>query len=142
VNGYVGNYSAMQAYADSTNGIHPGIHMILGGDMTGVCPGGTGPPACNAGPKWTPNDPLFFLHHARVDKIWHDWQLANPSNTALYGGGSIQATDTFADFIANPNGLPPAVTLDSELFGDGLWTGVAISDVMSTTAGNLCYTYA
>ena len=32
--------------------------------MTGFCPGGTGPPDCYAGPKWTPNDPMFFLHHA------------------------------------------------------------------------------
>jgi hypothetical protein len=32
--------------------------------MTGFCPGGTGVPDCYAGPKWTPNDPMFFLHHA------------------------------------------------------------------------------
>lgn len=33
-------------------------------DMTGTCPNGAVPPACYAGPKWTPNDPLFFMHHA------------------------------------------------------------------------------
>ena len=32
--------------------------------MTGFCPDGTGPPDCYTGPKWTPNDPMFFLHHA------------------------------------------------------------------------------
>ena len=32
--------------------------------MTGLCPGGTGPPDCYAGPKWSSNDPMFFLHHA------------------------------------------------------------------------------
>ena len=32
--------------------------------MSGTCPNGTGPPECYAGPKWPPNDPLFFLHHA------------------------------------------------------------------------------
>ena len=32
--------------------------------MTGFCPNGTGVPNCYAGPKWTPNDPMFFLHHA------------------------------------------------------------------------------
>ena len=32
--------------------------------MTGECPSGTGPPACYPGPKWTPNDPVFFMHHA------------------------------------------------------------------------------
>ena len=33
-------------------------------DMNGLCPNGTGPPDCISGPKWSPNDPLFFLHHA------------------------------------------------------------------------------
>ena len=33
-------------------------------DMGGTCPDGAGPPDCYAGPKWPPNDPLFFLHHA------------------------------------------------------------------------------
>ena len=33
-------------------------------DLAGFCPHNVGPPACYAGPKWTPNDPLFFLHHA------------------------------------------------------------------------------
>jgi len=33
-------------------------------EMTGFCPNGTGPPACVMGPKWSPNDPLFYMHHA------------------------------------------------------------------------------
>lgn len=33
-------------------------------DMGGLCPHDIGPPDCYAGPKWTPNDPIFFLHHA------------------------------------------------------------------------------
>ena len=31
--------------------------------MGGACPNGEVPPECYAGPKWAPNDPLFFLHH-------------------------------------------------------------------------------
>lgn len=29
--------------------------------MTGFCPREA--PNCHGGPKWTPNDPMFFLHH-------------------------------------------------------------------------------
>ena len=32
--------------------------------MTGFCPGGNEEPGCYGGPKWTPNDPMFYLHHA------------------------------------------------------------------------------
>jgi Common central domain of tyrosinase len=26
----------------------------------------------------SPNDPLFYLHHAFVDLIWTEWQVENP----------------------------------------------------------------
>jgi len=32
--------------------------------------------------------------------------------------------------------------VNSELPGDGLWNNVTVSDVIDTTAGKLCYTYA
>jgi len=140
-NSFEGNYSAMQAYVDSSNGTHIGIHLILGADLTGLCPTDA-PSSCVPGAKWTPNDPLFFLHHAFVDKNWHDWQLKSPNNTNALAGGTVQALDTFAHFAANPTGLPPLVTPETELPGDGLWSDVKISDVMSITGGKLCYTYA
>ncbi|RKP14640.1 hypothetical protein BJ684DRAFT_8260, partial [Piptocephalis cylindrospora] len=40
-------------------GPHPGPHVGIGFDMTGM----------NA-----PADPMFFLHHGYIDKIWYDWQ--------------------------------------------------------------------
>ena len=83
LNGFVGDFRGFQGYLEgprvcvhlpppsapfdiltSTQGAHGGPHLIMGGDMTGFCPNGTGAPDCYAGPKWTPNDPMFFLHHA------------------------------------------------------------------------------
>lgn len=29
----------------------------------------------------SPNDPLFFLHHANVDRLWAAWQAAHPGKT-------------------------------------------------------------
>lgn len=32
-------------------------------DMGGLCLNNALPPDCYPGAKWTPNDPVFFLHH-------------------------------------------------------------------------------
>lgn len=43
--------------------IHNNVHVWVGGDM-----------------EWSssPNDPLFFLHHCNVDRIWAAWQEKHP----------------------------------------------------------------
>ncbi|RKP06673.1 hypothetical protein THASP1DRAFT_18173, partial [Thamnocephalis sphaerospora] len=33
----------------------------------------------------SPNDPLFYMHHAHVDKIWYDWQQAHPNLANDFG---------------------------------------------------------
>jgi tyrosinase len=51
-------------------GSHAAVHNFLGGTMPGMM---------------SPNDPLFYLHHANVDRIWalwqdyhgHSWSMAN-----------------------------------------------------------------
>lgn len=40
-------------------GLHNAAHMWVGGSMM---------------PATSPNDPVFFLHHANVDRIWANWQ--------------------------------------------------------------------
>jgi tyrosinase len=46
-----------------TNSLHNVVHGWVGGSML---------------PSTSPNDPCFFLHHCFVDKVWADWQAANP----------------------------------------------------------------
>ena len=42
------------------------------------------------GPMTSPNDPIFFMHHCMVDKLWHEWQLRFPSQGYLpVTGGSF-----------------------------------------------------
>lgn len=53
--------------------MHGQGHLFISGDM------GTG---------GSPNDPMFFLHHANVDRIWAMWQdhnRAHPDTAADYG---------------------------------------------------------
>lgn len=55
VNSFGGDFLDFQAYTEGILGPHPGPHLILGGDMGGLCPFGTGPPECNPGMKWSSN---------------------------------------------------------------------------------------
>ena len=96
--------------------------------MSGFCSNGAVPPACYAGQKWPPNDPLFFMHHAvritpaahfsaspsshrivtqMIDKAWYDWQKKSPKNKYSYGGGSVTPLPSFQNFTIFPTGLPP-----------------------------------
>jgi tyrosinase len=143
VNSFEGDFEAFQAYMESLTGPHAGPHVMVGADLAGFCPHNVGPPDCYAGPKWTPNDPLFFLHHAMVDKVWSDWQDKSPKNKYSYGGGSVGVFgNNFTLFTTFPTGYPPHLSYSSQIPGDGLWDDVEIWDVMDTTGNKLCYTYA
>lgn len=44
--------------ADSGSELHNRVHVWIGGDM---------------GPGTSPNDPVFYLNHCNVDRIWEAW---------------------------------------------------------------------
>ncbi|MDP9345755.1 MAG: tyrosinase family protein [Actinomycetota bacterium] len=43
--------------------VHNNVHLAVGGTMGGAL---------------SPADPLFFLHHANVDRLWAQWQRRHP----------------------------------------------------------------
>jgi tyrosinase len=45
--------------------LHNQVHSWIGGDMSS--------------PHISPNDPVFFVHHANVDRLWAIWQAKNPT---------------------------------------------------------------
>lgn len=48
--------------------LHNRVHVWVGGQMgTGV----------------SPNDPVFWMHHAFIDKLWADWQARHPRSPYL-----------------------------------------------------------
>lgn len=57
--------------------LHNFVHNFVGGTgmhtSSGVIGGGT--MAVNDA---SPNDPVFFLHHAEIDRFWAEWQAAHP----------------------------------------------------------------
>lgn len=77
--------------------------------------------------KYTgPYDPVFFLHHTNLDRIWAEWQ-AKHTPTA-YSGRAHSLTSESA-------------SLYDTLSIAGLLPDVQVADVMSTTSDLFCYTY-
>ncbi|MCX5380973.1 tyrosinase family protein [Streptomyces sp. NBC_00091] len=67
------------------SGVHNRVHVWVGGHMATAA---------------SPNDPVFWLHHAFIDKLWADWQARNPK------AGYLPATRT-PDVIDLRGTLPP-----------------------------------
>ncbi|PBK66344.1 Di-copper centre-containing protein [Armillaria solidipes] len=141
VNGHVGDYVGFQFGFEDWEEAHASVHESTGGDMAGNCPA-SAPPSCIPGPLWAPNDPLFFLHHTTVDKVWYDWQNNNPANKNIFKGGSVQHVENRTMYLENPNGGGPPLTLQSVVTGEGMFDEWVIGDYLSTTDGALCYVYA
>lgn len=57
---------------------HNRVHVWVGGSML---------------PGTSPNDPVFFLHHCFVDKLWADWQAAHPGDAYVPGPGESNDLD-------------------------------------------------
>ena len=62
----------------------------------GKRPNGTGLPGHNHGHSWvggimnntrtSPTDPVFWLHHAEIDRLWQIWRQDNPAPTPRLAG--------------------------------------------------------
>ncbi|KAL5639188.1 hypothetical protein ACGC1H_006638 [Rhizoctonia solani] len=92
---------------------HDNLHRTIGGDMRR---------------QYSPNEPLFFLHHAQVDRLWTIWQGRNETRLRDYGGNTVQE-----------------VTVDTASLRDTLFTlGYAperdVKEFMDTKSNGLCYT--
>jgi tyrosinase len=79
------------------NNAHGGVHFRMGGDMQSV--------------PYAGFDPIFFLHHANVDRLWAQWQATHavplptleaglaldpfvkPGTAAMYLGADMESTE-------------------------------------------------
>ncbi|KAJ3094160.1 hypothetical protein HDU97_008411 [Phlyctochytrium planicorne] len=118
----VGSYNALR-YAVGVP--HAVVHNAIGGDMSNV--------------GYSPNDPVFVLHHAFIDKLWTDWQEKNPAAGDVVSGnrdsntpGANDAKETDLLHQVNPSG-------SRKLFVDGLTIRSAF---WSTGGGYFCYRYS
>lgn len=63
VNSFIVNSANYNSFSRALeNGVHNQVHVAVGGNM---------------GTFRSPIDPLFFLHHCNIDRIWAQWQSRN-----------------------------------------------------------------
>lgn len=91
-----GNFKAFQYYMEQAQSMHTSVHMILGGDLGGLCPAGSDVTNCpfSGAPTISPNEPMFFLHHGNIDRLWWLWQQKNANNNWAFAGGSVQVSSS------------------------------------------------
>lgn len=102
--------------------VHGGGHYSMGGD-----PG--------RDLFVSPGDPLFYLHHASIDRTWWIWQTLDFEKRT--GAQGIAGTQTFLN-------MPPsaAVTLDTPIdLGYAAGPTARLGDLLSTVDGPFCYIY-
>ena len=117
--------------------VHNGIHFGVGGDFERWSsangkikrPKTACAPAVSLADKEIHNlDPIFYLHHAQIDRLWWMWQKKWPQRQYEYYGKIEKEIDR------------PASLQDILSFG-GLGSNVTVEDGMLTENGQLCYTY-
>lgn len=84
----------------------------------------------------SPGEPLFYLHHAFIDKIWWDWQKKDLDTRLREIAG-------FTTQKKPQHGWKTA-TLEDKLYLHGLMPDHTIAQIMDPmgAAGPLCYDYA
>ncbi|KAG9217933.1 hypothetical protein CCMSSC00406_0008574 [Pleurotus cornucopiae] len=97
--------------------VHDAGHLSVGGEMND---------------RWSsPGDPVFYLHHSNLDRIWWEWQ-------------SMDLKRRLTDISGRTSIDPPVVnvTLDFKLKMGILADLIPIRDVMDVRASPMCYIYA
>ncbi|CAG9953082.1 unnamed protein product [Clonostachys rosea f. rosea IK726] len=129
---YEDSYSCYQALP------HTAGHFGVGGTMYD--------------PAASPGEPLFYLHHTNLDRLWWEWQQANLTFRLTDMGGQNMPSEEFL----RENGFPDPTSAVIDYFGDGggnvttlnhnLWmVGVApnvtVRDVMDIGGSLNCAEY-
>lgn len=84
--------------ANIDGGLHGHVHVGVGNGDTGM-----------GSIQWAANDPIFWLHHCNIDRVWASWNAqgnANPSDDAFKGKAFV---------FAGPNGAQITSTVGSVL---------------------------
>jgi tyrosinase len=105
-------------FDDGFLGLHAAGHFAMGGDAGDIFS--------------SPNDPVFFLHHAMLDRVWWLWQALH-----LDQAETVAGTLTLSNRPPSRNATVEDVVLMKYL---GL-EAREIKELLSTVDGPFCYVY-
>ena len=105
-------------FTDGFLGIHASGHFAIGGDAGDVFS--------------SPNDPVFWLHHAMLDRVWWIWQALQPKQAKTVSGGTVLGQPT-----SRATRLDDLIQLNCLNVED-----VTLLEMMDSLSGEpLCYVY-
>jgi hypothetical protein len=114
-----------------TEDLHNLVHRWVGGNMLRMT---------------SPNDPVFFMHHAQIDRMWSIWQKKVAAGTSLFlqstalAGHKLNDAMIFndADPAPFPTGATIAQVIDGHaIHGVGVWYQSDIPELTNDTGPNL-----
>ncbi|KAJ3485641.1 hypothetical protein NLG97_g6771 [Lecanicillium saksenae] len=82
-----------------------------------------------------PNDPVFYLHHTQIDRLWWIWQQKNNASHLWQYEGPLSNSRFTTEGQQGSANLSDLLTLGE--YGKT----VKVQDVISTRHGELCYIY-
>ncbi|TDZ30557.1 Tyrosinase-like protein orsC [Colletotrichum spinosum] len=99
----------------------------------------------------SPGDPVFFLHHANLDRLWQKWQEANltarltdmsgsiiPPVTIMEQNRWLYPSKAYTDYDGDPGN---DTTLSHVLWMGGIMPNLTIADVMDLKGEVICAEY-
>ncbi|KAK2001440.1 Di-copper centre-containing protein [Colletotrichum falcatum] len=116
---------------------HTSGHFAIGGTMDDV--------------SLSPADPLFFMHHTNLDRLWWEWQSKNTSRLTDMGGPNVASGSFLAS--VQPNILPKeafapyfgddgnTTTLNHIMWMAGTAENITIAEVMDIKSDAICIEY-
>jgi tyrosinase len=93
-----GSLSAVPALSRQNygpQGVAPGFNDFLDGDLHGNVHVAIGNRRGMGAVPWAASDPIFWLHHCNIDRLWASWNRAGRRNPT--DAGWLNTTFTFAD---------------------------------------------
>lgn len=104
-------------------------------------------------PSGSPGDPIFFLHHTNLDRLWWEWQKVNlTARLTDMGGRNIMDNATLSSetnkwlypsaALLDYDGDPANVTtLNHVLWMVDIMPNVTVADVMDLRGDVICADY-
>ncbi|KAJ1310054.1 hypothetical protein OPQ81_006806 [Rhizoctonia solani] len=115
------NTKFVDFWPDLEEGPHDSVHNEINNDMAA---------------SFSPADPLFFLHHNNVDRIWALWQGRDQQRLQDYSGNTVQGQGP------TDGSRYPLASLDDTIdIGIQGFPPVKVRDLMDTQGSALCYKY-